>query len=936
MLVSHGWINDDQFLCAVSPHVSPSMYSNFMCMVEYYSLVFQALFYRWSTVVILCISGVVITAAALYLLYGKRRLVFSYVVDRTANYPILKPDNFRKQFNNLVLLSQSKVKTHTHPRSAADRSGASLFIDRLGSTTGYTPYFYQLAKSDIRHNRVGYRDYHWIKDVGVKAAEDRLNNDNLFAMVDVDYYVDIPKMLNDNPMIPHVFYTLQPKSVARSSDDYNYTFNKNNEVVYHVNGGSSYVHPVWDYNFDNLLAVRRIFGIPIQSTAYLIDRRSTDQDHDLVSLTPLARWGLIGTIFSKYLYSNTLGRYSVVHGDFTRMIENVTNVMHVHTSKVDSFVVSKTPMDVDDALSSICRTSKYDLTLPQVLSYNDGDRVGGTVLLEYHRSKAKLFPMQVFPVEAGIKTYQYYTTGFDFEAKPSLVAYMKPILDGCYAPALCEANERKCIEKRIESIKTPDLTLPPFVSTIMDEFIEQLLPIKHALDPVDLDEVQDKQNRPTQRSILNHAFYEAPQRKVKMFLKREAYQNIKDPRPISQINGCDKLEYSTFSYSFAKVLHDTDWYAFGKKPLEIANRVTEICATAKSVQQTDFSRMDGRVSNILRELEQRTMLRAFRRVYHDQLLDALASQHHLKGKSTSGVKYDTDWSRLSGSPETAQFNSLASAFVAFLAQRMTKDSTGRFPTPQEAYKALGLYGGDDGFTADTCEKAYTKAAVFVGQLLEIDTVQRGCRGVNFLARFYGPQVWHGDNTSMCDLPRALSKFHATPCLPPNITPKVKFMEKCTAMSYTDRGTPIFMHLIEAMERIAPKYVYADHLSLWNSQYSDGNQYPNQASVWMGDELDIVFPFFDYPKFMLALKDCKSIEDILDLPSFCPPVDPVSKETAIVNEEVVGPPLANQIPLRGDVRPKGKEVRPCRKGRNCTTKGCRFKHPDRNKSKQGVG
>jgi hypothetical protein len=832
----------------------------------------------------------------------------SWIVHYTAQKIPLGVDTVRQQFNDLVLITSKPVDHHTHGTSAANRSDGSLFIDRLGAMTGLTPFYSQMSKADVRNSRSGSRTYYWAKDLGVQPLAAACTSKHLLAMVDVDYYVDMPNLLNTAPLAPIIMYTLQPKSVARKTENYCYTFNQKDELVYQVTGGATYIHKVWDYNTDNLITTWWWYGIPIRTTAYLIDHRSMDQDHDMVLLTPLARWGLIGGIFARMLQGSALGQYHVVVGEFTRLITHTKTDLSVHTGKTLGYAVSTTSLEIDDAIASIARTSKYDLTLPQVLGYNDGDRIGGTVLLEYHKSKIRYKPTVVFPVEQGVRSYQYYELGYDPDAKPSMVAFMNPVLHGCFAPKLSLANERVCVNKRIKEIASPHIEMTTLLNRLMNEFLELMIPEQFVLDPVDMDEIFERQSRPTQRAIIYHALYEKPRRLVKMFLKREAYQNIKDPRPISTINGPDKINYSLYLYAFSNIVRKQSWYAFGRTPLSIAQRVGEICSKASSVSKTDFSRMDGRVADIVREFEQRAMMRAFRQMYHRDMLEAMRSQYCQKGVSTLGIKYDTEFARLSGSPETADFNSLLSAFTGYGALR-THRVKGRFLSPREAYDGLGLYGGDDGFTGDVDVGAYKRMATSLGQVLEIEKVERGRFGVDFLARVYGPNIWFGDINSVCDLPRTLSKFHATPALPPNVTPKMKFMEKITALSFTDRHTPIIEEMVLKAQEIEPNYTYGNILSIWGSTTARNEQYPNDPSDWMYDYAVSVLPEMCYRDYFNYISGCKTIEEILCIPTFNPPVQAKADSTVIVDDEIIGGyDGLKKIPLRRKQRKRNRTKR----------------------------
>jgi hypothetical protein len=289
----------------------------------------------------------------------------------------------------------------------------------------------------------------------------------------------------------------------------------------------------------------------------------------------------------------------------------------ISTGIPDQQIVADIDSVTDDTLSIIARTSKYELTMPQVMSFVDGERSASAVLLAYHRAKINGKPPLVCPVNQGVRSYQYNPVQYDPGAKPSVVAFMSPIIHGAFAPDITEANEEQCVAGRINNVRSKLLPMGVGLSLLMTEFAKLLISdsIAHTLDPEDYDTVRRKQDKPTQRATLARSEVMDAIRKVDLFMKKECYANVKDPRPISQINGVDKREYSMFMYAFSTILKVQDWYAFGTTPLKIADRVVKICSTALTVTKSDFERFDGHGSNIMRELERICVLRAFRHKY---------------------------------------------------------------------------------------------------------------------------------------------------------------------------------------------------------------------------------------------------------------------------------------------------------------------------------
>jgi len=301
--------------------------------------------------------------------------------------------------------------------------------------------------------------------------------------------------------------------------------------------------------------------------------------------------------------------------------------------------------------------------------------------------------------------------------------------------------------------------------------------------------------------------------------------------------------------------------------------------------------MDGRTGEVIRELEKQLFMRAFHRQYHDEMFELMRSQINLPGKTRFGVKYTSGLGRLSGSPETSFGNTNASAFTAFLALRQTMVN-GSFIQADEAWAKLGLYGGDDGFSADIEPKIYVNSAAMVGQKLTINVVNRGQPGVQFLARCYGPSVWFGDNVSMCDLKRTLSKFHTTVVMPQSITPMDKLVDKAHALSLSDSNTPVVGPFVRHALRFAkPKFQYRNLDGKWNVWEDIETQYPNEHRDWMEDYAHRALDGFSFGAFNDWINQDLMAEDILNCPDFMPAVDPQPTHTQVVmdNGETIIPP-----------------------------------------------
>jgi hypothetical protein len=608
---------------------------------------------------------------------------------------------------------------------------------------------------------------------------------------------------------------------------------------------------------------------------------------------------------SKLLDSSHLVRLNPVRGDFLRLNVVKESGHHVSTARVGSHLECTVPVSVDDGVRSLATVAKVDLNIPMIQGLVP-DKCQASVMVEYHRSVQRGPMDTVFPVELGVRSYQMDPASYDPDAKPSMIAFMSPIVHGAFCPDLTAANEEYAVVKRVEEVIS-DVEMTPFLLKSMNEFVELLIPTPHILHPVGFDDVYDQQKRPSQRVLLEHASVDTYwKRVVKMFLKREAYQDVKAPRPISTINCVDKLGYSEFIMAIAKLVGTQKWYAFSRTPRDVALRVTEVLNEAQFAVLTDFKKFDGHVSRVLRELEQLVLLRAFAVCYHARILDLHRSQFEIPAVTTFGVKYALGFSRASGSPETSTFNTVANAFINFLAIKFTKFS-GAFLQASEAYSRLGLYGGDDGVTANVPINYFKHAARLVGQDVSSKLVSRGSLGVTFLSRQYSPEVWYGEPSSCADIARQVSKFHTTVGLPKEITPQMKLVAKCQSFACTDLDTPVIGKLVKTVlclcedDRILMDSLkkYDGELKVvkqWLSEIDLAVQYPNQDSGWMDAVVAALLPGFDMKRFDDWMSECKNLDDVLAAPLCLEVSEPKVPDPVVVDDQVVLPKSADKSPL----------------------------------------
>jgi len=822
---------------------------------------------------------------------------FQYYVSKymhATNHVTTRGEVERSTFNEAPTVKVKPAFIHSHATSAAARSTASATAQNIAYLLGKVPYMVQESRSDQRKHMEGTRTWYWDKDVTVEPCEDVERPDHLPIHVDSDYYMDMHHYLTDRPRTVMVA-TFQPEQAAAVRGDYSYTFEKNHEVVYSVGGSGTYRHKIWNYNVDCFSVYRRWFGVRIVSATYLVERRRTSQDHELILLQPVAYWTGIPAMFSYLIESRILTRLEPSIGDYVRLEIQRNGEHQMSTAIAGQYICATIPVEIDNTMCTTERVSKYDLSAaavecalgppsqdPEVIAQR---KQAAVILTAFHRSGiATPKTGVVFPARDAVRRYQF--GAYEEDAKPSLVAFMSPFVHESYAPDKTRGNDQRSVDSRIEAVRA-DNTTTPFLAQVMAEFVDKLAPVPNVLHPYDHEEVFNKQIRPSQRTLLHQAMHVMgeTQRIIKSFVKAESYSKLGDPRMISTINPRDKLEYSRYTYSMASYMKSMRWYAFGLTPRETAQRVADVCSMAKTIYLTDFSRFDGTISPALRDLERMVYLRLFNAAWAYDIVGLHNSQFGLRARTTTGVKYDTGTSRCSGSPETSLLNSTDNAFVTFLSFRMTK-MKGEFLSADEAWRKLNkcLFGGDDGLNSDVDPAAYLKACSMLGLRSKITPLARNASGVSFLARVYSPNVWNGDVNSCCDIRRQLSKFHSCTGLPEDVKNIDKLVEKCRGYYMSDKNTPVIGPFVTRVVMLSASYATnpaAKAAAPWTSNSQVDEQYPNDVGSWAQDLLQRQLPQLNLSTFDRFLETCLTLEDCLVPPLLQEPTAPEPVDAVVV-------------------------------------------------------
>jgi hypothetical protein len=818
---------------------------------------------------------VVLGGSLILVLKKDWRQRLSFLMNACSGVPDVESEHCRDAFASAMLPPPHLVEGHTHPSAAAMRSSATLFARDMASNMGVDVYSVEMSRSDQRQGLRGRRQWRWAKDTTVGNRNDEPRKDDLVYMCDVDYYVDMPHYLRKAK--PVLIYGVVPETAASNGvDDTTFTFDDDGSLETTVNGGGHYKHHLWDYAGDSLKVVKTFCFIPVGVTTYAVERRQVGFSRQLILLSPIRKFWWLSAFLAYFMIDGkVLDRFDPIvrakdGTKFVRFKVQNSNGTSYTTARPGNLLVATVPAELDEAVATASRLATANLQLPTTTSWLGKDsREAAVVLTEYHRVVRPNKVRTVYPVEHAVRAYAYELPTYNQDERPKMDAFMSPLVHEAFAPVDNAASERRCVAGRIDGLKKTEPKLTGFLLRCIEEFSEEVVG-GSVLEPAPVEEIDKKQRRAQQQQSLQRAYVAGDHVKhvLKCFIKAETYAGPKDPRNISTYNDRDKLEMAQFAHSLSEHLKQFEWYGPGKTPVEISNRVASICmSSVDAVNISDYHRMDGTITYLLRKVDAAIFMRAFpdHRPALNELLKTNADNH---GVLPKGTTFEQGPSHGSGCSATSVSQTLRAAFTAYLGYRNKYRDLSAKLSHRYAFDSLGIHLGDDGLDADLPLRNHRWAAKSVGLILEAGMVCRGNRGVNFLARYYSPEVWFGRLDSMCDVRRQLGKLHVTRRLPDNVKAGAKLVEKAMGFVATDSNTPVIgEYCRKAVETSDVEARRADlGIASWWSQFDISVQYPNvNDDGWMDAEFSLQFPEFDRQTFDSWIGSVTTADELLRAP-----------------------------------------------------------------------
>jgi hypothetical protein len=636
------------------------------------------------------------------------------------------------------------------------------------NAAGLKPYVVSPSKRENQY--AGLRDYYTLCDLDQLNKADELEERTCLIMTDVDYFVDMNQVLCLG--YPVLAYTFQPETVGGLVKNGYFTI-KDDIVHYRVSGGKDVKHQIWDYNQDTVYAVHgwppwvvelmRFTGIIRDAgvMAVNVDQFAMSQHRRIVSLVPFAS---VPLLLRGEDMGQPLTRASYSDGPFNVLVTLSTGVPQISFCQQDALGSVEMPLDEFEAA-----VVAHKIAINKNLS--DTQRRSGlpgkqaVILHEYLQYKTRVEYHVVHAAGQLAKHYTCLTADVSDEIRKTYARiYAAPALSAeAKYPTECHANDRVAIQERVlkpSARANAKLKVKPRWYMYLRDFIKEIVPDEKAGTgvPVTVDEVITRQDKPLQR-VRNAARLMDTHETfmVRSMQKREAYSTENAPRNISTVPTMHTLRLSGFTYGFkTDILSHQHWYVPGSTPAQVADIVMDFCERNRvfGVVETDFSKFDGTITQWVQiHLEHAVMLRWVHKDHYSELEELLRSELHAKGVTKHGVKYNTEGTRLSGSPRTTDSNTLVNAFSDYKVHR------DRGMSHAEAFKEIGPKYGDDALVSGRCsDEEIIAGANDLGFTVKIENRAKSGR-VSFLSRvFIDP--WSSPGSLQAPL-RTLLKLHAT-------------------------------------------------------------------------------------------------------------------------------------------------------------------------------
>jgi hypothetical protein len=706
------------------------------------------------------------------------------------------------RISRLPLIRASPL--HTHPKAASERTAAQDVIANTIKGAGYKPYFVSMANTNQRDEYDGCRLYYWDKDLKAQYRNDKITNDHILVMIDVDFHADMPKYLSYGR--PIIMYTVVPETVTYINDEIRY-YIENDELSYHVSGGAHYKHKLWDYDHEI------IYGHDSSWTYYYhVEQRQVDGaigGRRIITLIPYAK------------VPNSCRLLTSNSGPLQRKSFSSNGVNSVRSADMISLSINGTESGVTLqyntflAIQARLKAKKTDILIGDIETYlrelNDclaEVRVDSALLYDVFMKYMDIRPkVNVIPTSTLATTFvpRGPKVGEDI-ISPCQILSPPLITQPALFPSKGVNSDTAAVKYRIDEVRN-NVVPPKQYNSYAKEFIDYLIPPSRAHKgiPVERQVVLEKQNKPLQRARNTreqHKMGPIPHNVLKTFTKNEAYTGPNAPRVITSCSPPFAVELQRYVYAFTDdVLKKHDWYCPGKTPLEISEIIQKL--SKDGVIMTDYPKFDGHWSEWMQKhLTIPMMIQWCNRNDRDVLLQLCKGVFVNKAISNNGVPSRPGFSTRSGSPFTGPTNTAGNCFIKYCALReLGHDVEGAIAR----IEGKTAKSGDDG--ADAYEPKLADSIISVSETLGFGKPDIMVVGKNEPVKFLG-RVFPNPSTDLSsyqDVLRTISKIHLSGNK--QVTREQAIYNKCHGYLTTDSNTPIIADYCRTMIRLVGEHSF---------------------------------------------------------------------------------------------------------------------------------
>jgi len=615
--------------------------------------------------------------------------------------------------------------------------------------------------------------------------------------------------------------TFKPKVAGLVTEELRFSID-DDVIKFDVTGGSSGEHYTWDYGSDRLKVPRfsqlsmipfRILDFSVKAYVYLftmrpvkyvlgrfapklgpgnhrswfnwdpyytfrVDERSLSDTRSLIFITP------VDSVASDDVPEIDIRKYSV-NGWNTVCSNEMISIARRNSEHAATVKLSALLRVYEDAVHRNLNLH----AVANIVGIQDASLVMNYVL---EVPKYELPRCRSNKPEPNLNVYSIRWKPGDDAQKTKLVVHMQPILVDYYGaplahtPAINFSNALQAYMQRIyhPSKESQSVCNPGNLHyAALDDFVAHF---KADLDPYPVSELFSRVASKTYKKMKEYLdTLVAGPKKWWTFLKAEVYQEEKDPRMIWSPPADVLVDASVFSLAATEWLkQNAQWYAFGKTPREIAEQLGSKLVGAPLAIMTDMSRFEGRLNAFFHLLVTRVINNLFGNRYEKEVGEIIRKMFFVKGRFVEvDLTVDSNGALPSGHPWTSIIGTICNAFINYMALYETYG-------PNGAWDRLGMYGGDDGVTPFLTATLFNRTATSLGMSPKAVEVKQGEFGVNFLSRYFGPNIMTtGDPSSIADVPRAMSKFHT--CVKSTMPLSDITAAKVYAYYLSDRKTPVF-------------------------------------------------------------------------------------------------------------------------------------------------